>query len=97
MLQHCFRDTQLRSVTMCLRVTVLNCMESDWYEVCLSMSLPVSVSGSSMMELDQLRDKALTYQSVLKYLEPRVEMRLLWRSCCNMGHSYIHNISTTIK
>ena len=64
---------------------------------CLTVSVSVSVSVSSMMELDQLRDKALTYQSVLKYLEPRVEMRLLWRSCCNMGHSYINNISTTIK
>ena len=49
------------------------------------------------MELDQVREKALSYQSILKYLEPKVEMKLLWRSCLDMGTCYIENISNTIR
>ena len=49
------------------------------------------------MELAEVREKALSCQSVLRYLEPRTEMRLLWRSALDMGTGYIETISNTIR
>ena len=49
------------------------------------------------MELAEVREKALSCQSVLRYLEPRTEMRLLWRSALDMGTGYIEAISNTIR
>ena len=49
------------------------------------------------MELEAAREKALSYQSVLRYLEPRAEMRLLWRSALDIGTGYIQTLSNTIR
>ena len=49
------------------------------------------------MELEEVREKALSYQSVMRYLEPRAEMRLLWRSALDIGTAYIETISNTIR
>ena len=49
------------------------------------------------MELAEVREKALSCQSVLRYLEPRTEMRLLWRSALDIGTGYFETISNTIR
>ena len=54
-----------------------------------------SVSGG--MELEAVREKALSCGTVLRYLEPAAEMRMLWRSCLDIGTGYIENISNTIR
>merc|ERR1712131_217748 len=56
-----------------------------------------NIEFSQKMELDQVRERALNYQSILKYLEPRVEMKLFWKSCVDIGTCYIENISNTIR
>merc|ERR1712179_273390 len=57
----------------------------------------LTVSALAAMELGEVREKALSYQSMLRYLEPRAEMRLLWRSALDIGTGYIETISNTIR
>merc|ERR1712110_593985 len=57
----------------------------------------LTVSALAAMELGEVREKALSYQTVLRYLEPRAEMRLLWRSALDIGTGYIETISNTIR
>ena len=55
------------------------------------------VSGVKMLELEHMKEKALTYQSVLRYLEPRVEMKMIWRNCVTVSTNTFNNITNTIK
>ena len=55
------------------------------------------VSGLKMLELEHMKEKALTYQSVLRYLEPRVEMKMIWRNCVTVSTNTFNNITNTIK
>ena len=49
------------------------------------------------MELECIREKAQVCQSVLKYLEPRYELKLVWKSCLDIGSGYLDIISNTIR
>merc|ERR1712241_742884 len=49
------------------------------------------------MELECMREKAQVCQSVLKYLEPRYELKLVWKSCLDIGSGYLDSISNTIR
>ena len=49
------------------------------------------------MELEEAKEKAITYQTRLKYLETRWELRQVLRSCLDLGTDYFENISNTIR
>ena len=44
-----------------------------------------------------MRLQAKTYQSILKYLEPKAEMKVAWRSAQDLATSCLTNISNTIR
>ena len=49
------------------------------------------------MELEEAREKAQSYQSGLKYLEVRWELKQVLRSCLDLGADYLENISNTMR
>ena len=49
------------------------------------------------LEVEEAKERALSYQSRLKYLEARWEVKQVLRSCLDLGADYLGNISNTIR
>ena len=49
------------------------------------------------MELNTIREKAIRYESNIRYFEPKQEMKSIWNLWVDVGMYYIDGFTNTVR